>query len=89
MRIIALDGRDMDSRDKLHRVLKEALGLPEYYGRNLDALNDCLGEMSGLDIRLSHPQALLNALGHYGQQVIDLLRGAAEGRADLRFRLLA
>lgn len=87
MRVIELDGRDMDSRDKLHRVLKEAFSLPEHYGRNLDALSDCLGEMSGLDIRLRHPQALLNSLGRYGQQLIDLLRDAASGRSDLLFRI--
>lgn len=43
--------------------------------------------MSGLDIRLRHPQALLNSLGRYGQQLIDLLRDAASGRSDLLFRI--
>ena len=27
-----------------HDALAEAFGFPAYYGRNLDALNDCLGE---------------------------------------------
>ena len=26
-----------------HDALAEAFGFPAYYGRNLDALNDCLG----------------------------------------------
>ena len=30
----------------MHAELKEKLGLPEYYGNNLDALNDCLGELA-------------------------------------------
>ena len=30
-----------------HKYLKEALGLPDYYGENLDALYDCLCEMAG------------------------------------------
>ena len=88
MRVITLDGRDMDSRDKLHRVLKEALALPEHYGRNLDALNDCLGELTDIEIRLRHPRAMLNSLGHYGQQLLELLQAAAEDRRDFRFRLL-
>lgn len=29
-----------------HDYLADALGLPEYYGKNLDALYDCLTEIS-------------------------------------------
>ena len=29
-----------------HDVLSEAFGFPAYYGRNLDALHDCLCEIS-------------------------------------------
>lgn len=28
-----------------HQLLKEALGFPDYYGCNLDALHDCLGDL--------------------------------------------
>ena len=42
--MIILNGERMGDRDALHAELKEKLGLPEYYGGNLDALNDCLGE---------------------------------------------
>ncbi len=28
-----------------HQALKEALGFPEFYGNNLDALHDCLTEV--------------------------------------------
>ena len=42
--MIILDGSRMTDRAKLHAHLKDRLGLPDYYGGNLDALNDCLGE---------------------------------------------
>lgn len=42
--MIILNGNRMGDREALHAELKEKLGLPEYYGGNLDALNDCLGE---------------------------------------------
>ena len=31
-------------KEMLHEYLQEALGLPDYYGRNLSALADCLAE---------------------------------------------
>ena len=42
--MIVLDGRRMTDRAALHAELTEKLSLPEYYGGNLDALNDCLSE---------------------------------------------
>ena len=42
--MIVLDGNRMDSREATHEDLKRKLDLPDYYGGNLDALNDCLGE---------------------------------------------
>ena len=32
--------------ERMHQELQEKLSFPEYYGRNLDALNDCLRELS-------------------------------------------
>lgn len=87
MRVIELDGRHMDTRAALHRRLKEALSLPEYYGNNLDALHDCLGEMRQVQIVLRYPQALLNSLGNYGQRVIRLFEDEAAARPDFRFRV--
>ena len=34
-----------------HRALKEALGFPDYYGNNLDALHDCLTDL--YDVQLT------------------------------------
>ena len=31
-------------KEMLHEYLQESLGLPDYYGRNLSALADCLAE---------------------------------------------
>ena len=66
MRRIELDGRKMDSRVLEHQHIKQALGLPDHYGANLDALHDCLGEMESAHITLRYADAMLNALGLYG-----------------------
>ena len=39
---IHLNGNDITNREQLHDALSEALELPEWYGRSLDALYDCL-----------------------------------------------
>lgn len=46
MQNIILDGAAMESRRAMHDTLAEAFSLPAYYGRNLDALWDCLTERS-------------------------------------------
>jgi len=39
---IIIDGEQIKSVDEFHRVIEKQLELPFYYGRNLDALWDCL-----------------------------------------------
>lgn len=85
MRNIELDGRRMDSRAAAHQHIRDQLGLPGYYGNNLDALHDCLGEMEGARITLRYADALRNALGVYGQQLIKVFEDSARERSDLVF----
>lgn len=44
MQTIMIDGSMYASRQELHLALKRMLSLPDYYGMNADALNDCLSE---------------------------------------------
>lgn len=41
-RIDRLDCSAWVDREVAHTALSSALGFPDYYGRNLDALNDCM-----------------------------------------------
>ncbi|MDO4493445.1 MAG: barstar family protein [Clostridia bacterium] len=54
MKSFVLDGRRMADREAMHTHLAETLGLPEYYGRNLDALWDCLSEAEPAVLSLTH-----------------------------------
>ena len=42
MNVVELDFAGIKSLWALHEYLKEAFGLPDYYGHNMDALWDCL-----------------------------------------------
>ena len=44
MRTIMIDGSRYAGAKDLHQALKRMLSLPDYYGMNADALNDCLSE---------------------------------------------
>ena len=44
MQTIMIDGSRYATAREMHLALKKMLSLPEYYGLNADALNDCLGE---------------------------------------------
>ncbi|MBQ6375237.1 MAG: barstar family protein [Clostridia bacterium] len=48
--MIILDGKSMRDRQEIHVQLRQKLKLPEYYGNNLDALNDCLSERTGREL---------------------------------------
>ena len=44
METIRLDGTRLCRREEAMELLGQALALPEWWGRNLDALHDCLTE---------------------------------------------
>jgi len=46
MKEIIIDGGAIFTSPDLHEALAKALSFPEHYGKNLDALYDCLSEIS-------------------------------------------
>ena len=68
-----LDGKKMVSREETHAYLKETFGFPEYYGENLDALHDCLSEMTDLEVEFINADDMLAALGRYGEILMQML----------------
>ncbi|AOS68700.1 barnase inhibitor [Bacillus subtilis] len=84
MRKIIIDGRDFENIEVLHDVLKDKLDFPNYYGRNLDALWDCLTGWVDLPLTL----VLINFefskkfLGSYADDVLEVLLEAQEELED-------
>lgn len=71
---VILDGNLILDREMLHDVLAEELHLPEWYGRNLDALYDCLTDVrEETMITLRNRDALEEHLGSYGHRLMRLL----------------
>jgi ribonuclease inhibitor len=86
MRRIELDGRRMDTRAAAWAYLRQELSLPEYFGNNLDALADCLGEMGRVSITLRCAVSMVNALGSFGLALLEVFENAASKRTDMVFR---
>ncbi|MEH1010066.1 barstar family protein [Campylobacter concisus] len=59
MKIVILDAKKMLEKEKMHEYFAKKFDLPEYYGRNLDALFDCLCEINEpMLIKLKNENAL-------------------------------
>ena len=70
---VYLDGRALDSREALHQAF------PAYYGKNLDALHDCLTDLSDpVHLTVLHAQALEDALGAYCRSFQRVLSDSAQ-----------
>lgn len=83
---IILDGKLMTGREAVHDLLTEQLNLPDYYGRNLDALFDMLSESGqNLNITLIHADVMLSYMGNYGNALIKTLKDAADRFENIEF----
>lgn len=77
MEKITININNVETRSDIHDVLTEALNLPEYYGRNLDALYDCLSTLfigKKVEFELIGFTTLPENLEHYGETIISIFR---------------
>ena len=82
---LTLNARKMDTREHAHEHLKKRLHLPDWYGGNLDALNDCLGEIGEpTQIIVRFAPELTQMPGDYGARLMRVLEQAADENENLR-----
>ncbi|MBO4473578.1 MAG: barstar family protein [Clostridiales bacterium] len=79
MNIYLLDGKDMTSRDEAYRVIVDTMELPMWFGNNLDALFDCLSDLSK-DIAVVFVNTAIaeENLGQYAKRILACFREAAQ-----------
>ena len=81
---VTLDGRTIDSREALHQRLSELLHLPAWYGRNLDALHDCLTDLQEpVTLRVICARQMREALGGYVSSLGHMLHDSAQENENL------
>ena len=77
-----IDCNQIQTREDLHRMFREVLSFPEWYGNNLDALYDCLTEISG-KVRLLDWNTAETRLGAYGAKAKKVIATAALHNTNL------
>lgn len=88
MNICKLDGKEIMDRGMLHDVLAVSLGFPDWYGRNLDALYDCLTDLQeDTEIQLLHESIMEEHLGEYARSLAKVIHMAAKCNPKIRWKI--
>ena len=93
------DASRWSTEQDLHRDIAEALSFPDYYGRNLDALNDCMRDVvsqdygwapdtSGLALAFTGYDAFAACCPNAAQIVLDIMADHSRGAAFFGRRLM-
>lgn len=85
MKHCILDGETIETREQLHETLQREMELPEWYGKNLDALYDCLTDShEPISIEIRNREALTEHLGRYAKALEQVIRDAAEENGNIK-----
>ena len=86
MKNVSLDAKKMVEKEKMHDYLAKKFDLPEHYGRNLDALFDCLCEINEPTlIKLKNENALDSATK---ESLAQLFRDVSNENELVKFELV-
>lgn len=83
MKQIILDGNILADTAQVHDYLKEMLVFPEYYGKNLDALHDCLTDLEDIEITITSP----NEDGACFQRVLRVFKSAERESESIKLNI--
>lgn len=89
MKRLILDGEKIKDRQMLHDIFAEELELPDWYGKNLDALHDCLSEVQEeTKILLVNKGLLQDHLGQYARALEKMLQYTAKENTRVLLEIL-
>ncbi|MBE6109582.1 MAG: hypothetical protein E7194_04100 [Erysipelotrichaceae bacterium] len=81
---IRIDATRLTNREDMGVYMKQAFNLPDYFGRNLDALKDCLEEVDEeTDVVLDRECITIMCENPYAYKVLLVLGRAAENNPNL------
>ena len=87
MQYVYLGKENITSMNDVHEAFAEALDFPDYYGENLDALYDCLGDIfEEVLIIIADAELLGDALGERFDSLVELLDDICEENSNITVR---
>ena len=86
MQRVIVSAAAWDTPEKAHEALAQALAFPDYYGGNLDALHDCLTDLSDTQLVITDCGAASKQMGKW-PGFLSVFCDAAEENPGLKIRL--
>ena len=86
MKSVTIDCEKLLHKKEAHLYLAQMLNFPDYYGKNLDALFDCLTEMGECTIALKG-ESVLHQIDNYGTKVLKVFEEAAQTNPKLKLEV--
>lgn len=86
MRHIVLETDKASSIENFYSYLKDVFEFPNYYGRNLDSLYDCLTSISE-NITVTVPPGFEDIMEGYGKRIVNVFADAADYNDYLHLRI--
>ena len=79
MKTVTIDCVIISDKESFHAIMEEKLEFPIWYGKNLDALHDCLTEVfTSTRIEFTNWSRLEDALGRYAAAIRRAVNHAAQ-----------
>lgn len=78
MKKIYLDFENISGKEEMHKYLAEKFEFPDYYGGNLDALYECLYE-----ITMPTAVNIVNVSDEYSEKIKNVIMAAEEENDQL------
>lgn len=86
MKKVILECDNLLQKEHAHSYLAQMLDFPDYYGKNLDALFDCLTELGECTIMLKG-EHILHRKDCYGTKVLQVFEEAVQANPGLKLEI--
>ena len=83
---VTINGADIKSMKDFHDLIAQELRFPDWYGKNLDALYDCLTDISDdTTVTLAHALEWFQTLGKDAITAVRVMQDASQLNPNFHF----